>query len=200
MSVPSNNSLCVIIQVSVLCPVTHAQRLNVQQLKSGQMGPELNVIKQICLCHNNIWEACRNGGIVIIICHSRLPLVSLLSPSLPPFLPPSSPLLCWVLITVRSGAGMSITSPDVRIARNAFVSHFIMFLACLCLYGLNSITNLITFKSMYQTTTKAGYYCVITVYSKSVVSVFKTHTFMYTCMYFYNYFAKTHTFLFLEKH
>ena len=62
---------------------------------------------------------------VMIICRR-----SLLSDP-PPFhfFPPST-VLCWALITVRSGAGMSITGPDVRTARNAFVSHFIMSLEC----------------------------------------------------------------------
>lgn len=62
------------------------------------------------------------------------------SSPLPPFspLPLPLPLLCWVLITVRSGAGMSITSPDVRIACNAFVSHFIMSLECVIWFELNN--------------------------------------------------------------
>lgn len=77
-------------------------------------------------------------------CHDNLSPLSFVLPTPSHSISPPSPVLCWALITHRSGAGMSITGPDVRTARNAFVSQFIMSLECVfCRYGSNSITNMI---------------------------------------------------------
>lgn len=101
-------------------------------------------------------------AIVIIICHSLLPTFAP-----PPRLP--SPLLsadnsqvrCWD-VDCRPGCKNSLHCFCVSLHNVSGVD--------LCLDGSNSITNLSTLKSKYQTTTKAGYYCMITAYS---VSIFK---------------------------
>lgn len=100
-------------------------------------------------------------------CHYNLPLPP---PSLP-FHPPSPPPLlsadnsqvrCWD-VDCRPGCKNSLHCFCVSLHNVSGGS--------LCLHGLKSITNLIIFKSKYQTTTKAGYYYMVTV--SSLLSIFE---------------------------